>query len=80
MRVFCPECGEQDNLSPQRFRCFRGGAWESEELTSFDPGLIDPADNSLWRYRKLFGLDFEEPTVRLGAGGTPLLTAILDGR
>ncbi len=56
MRVFCPECGEQDDLSPQRFRCHCGGAWEFEELVGFDPGLIDQADNSLWRYRQVVWL------------------------
>jgi threonine synthase len=80
MRIICPECGEQETLSPQRFRCNCGGAWEFEELTGFDLGLIDQADNSLWRYHKLFGLDFDEPTVRLGAGGTPLLSAVLERR
>ena len=80
MRVFCPECGEQDDLAPQRFRCHCGGAWEFEELVGFDPGLIDHSDNSLWRYRRLFGLDFEEPVVRMGVGGTPLLPAIIGGR
>jgi threonine synthase len=80
MRVVCPECGAQDSLSPERYRCECGGAWEIEEIKSFDPSLIDQGDSSLWRYRKLFGLDFDEPAVRLGAGGTPLLPAILDGR
>jgi threonine synthase len=80
MRVLCPECGTLDNLSPQHFRCPCGGAWEFEESASFDPALIDRADSSLWRYRKLFGLDFDRPTVRLGAGGTPLLSSALDGR
>jgi len=80
MQVYCPECGAQDSLAPERYRCHCGGAWEFEEMAGFDPGLIDQADSSLWRYHKLFGLDFEEPTVRLGAGGTPLLSAVVDGR
>ncbi|MGD9146235.1 MAG: pyridoxal-phosphate dependent enzyme [Anaerolineae bacterium] len=80
MRVFCPECGEKETLSPQRFRCNCGGAWEFEEMVGFDLALIDQADSSLWRYHKLFGLDFDEPMVRLGAGGTPLLSAVLEGQ
>ena len=80
MRVFCPDCGEQDDLSPKRFRCHCGGAWEFEESAGFDPDLIDLADNSMWRYRNLFGLDFDAPLVRMGAGGTPLLSAVLTGR
>ncbi len=53
MRVFCPECGVQDTLSPRRWRCQCGGAWEAEELAGFDPGLIVQADKSVWRYRRL---------------------------
>jgi threonine synthase len=80
MRVFCPDCGGQQGLSPQRFRCSCGGAWEFEEQEGFDPDLIDQSDMSLWRYSRLFGLDFEEPAVRLGVGGTPLLSALINGR
>lgn len=80
MKVFCPECGAQDTLSPERWRCPCGGAWEAEERTDFDPALIDGSERSVWRYRNLYGLDFETPTVRLGAGGTPLLSVTLDGR
>ena len=80
MKVFCPECGTQETLSPESWRCRCGGAWEQQELTGFDPELIDTADTSVWRYRRLYGLDFETPTVRLGAGGTPLLPVELEDR
>ncbi len=42
--------------------------------------MIDEADRSLWRYRQLYDLDFEAPMVSLGAGWTPLLPVILEGR
>jgi threonine synthase len=80
MQVFCPDCGASDTLSPDRWSCGCGGAWEVEERTDFDVGLIDQADASVWRYRRLYGLDFERPAVRLGAGGTPLLPITLGGR
>jgi threonine synthase len=80
MRVHCPECGVQEPLSPDRWCCQCGGAWEVGERTDFDPDLIDYGDNSLWRYRRLYGLDFERPTVRLGAGGTPLLDVVMGNR
>jgi threonine synthase len=79
-QVFCPECHAQDGLSPQRFRCQCGGAWEFDEIKSFEPKAIEVEDSSIWRYRKLFGLHFQEPVVRLGAGNTPLLPAVLDGQ
>jgi threonine synthase len=80
MHVICPECGTEGELSPQRWRCECGGAWEPVERTDFDPALIDAADPTIWRYRRLYGLEFEEPTVRLGAGWTPILPLTLDGR
>jgi len=73
MRIFCPECGNQDNLSLENWGCSCGGAWELQELDTFDPALIDTTDTSIWRYRQLYGLEFEIPQARLGAGGTPLL-------
>lgn len=80
MNVICPECGGQEELTPERWRCDCGGAWEPIERTTFDPALIDGSDFSVWRYRRLFGLDFEEPSVRLGAGWTPLLPLVWNGR
>lgn len=80
MRVWCPECGTEGELSPEGWRCDCGGAWEPVERTDFDPALIDATDPTIWRYRRLYGLDFEEPAARLGAGGTPILPLTLEGR
>jgi threonine synthase len=80
MIVICPECGTQEDLTPERWRCDCGAAWEPVERTDFDPALFDCADRTIWRYRRLYGLDFEQPTARLGAGWTPLLPLTFDGR
>lgn len=80
MKIICPECGAQETLVPERWRCDCGGAWEPVERTDFDPARIDVADTSLWRYRWLYDLGFETPTVRLGAGWTPLLPLVFSGR
>jgi threonine synthase len=80
MQVYCPDCGEREPLSAHRWRCQCGGAWEPVEQTDFDPALIDDADFSVWRYSRLYGLDFDAPSVRLGAGWTPLLPLIFKGR
>jgi threonine synthase len=80
MKILCPECGTLETLSPARWRCTCGGAWEFEERSDFDPGLIDTSDPSIWRYRRLFGLPFDKPAVRLGAGGTPLLPLVVGDR
>jgi len=80
VRVFCPDCGVQGTLSVEQWRCPCGGAWEFEEQAGFNPALIDAADASVWRYRPLYGLPFETPAVRMGAGWTPLLPAAVAGR
>jgi len=67
-------------LVPEQWRCACGGAWEPPELSEFDPALIDTAEPSIWRYRRLYGLDFESPLVVLGAGGTPLVPLTLEGQ
>ena len=78
--IFCPECNTQQTLSPQRWRCDCGGAWEPVERTDFNPAHIDLPDFSLWRYRRAFGLAFKDPIARLGAGWTPLLPLAFGGR
>ncbi|GAB4475841.1 MAG: threonine synthase [Anaerolineae bacterium] len=80
MRVFCTNCGSQADFDPAQFRCECGGAWETVERADFDPALIDREDRSLWRYRQLLGLDFEQPAVRLGEGWTPLVALPFRGR
>jgi threonine synthase len=80
VRVFCPECDAQETLSPERWRCDCGGAWEPVERSDFDLQHIDAADLTIWRYRRLFDFDFETPTVRLGVGWTPLLPSSFNGR
>jgi threonine synthase len=79
MRIYCPICNQQAVLSPTLWRCECGNAWEPV-LPDFDPDLIDYNDSSVWRYRKLYGLDFCEPRFRMGAGWTPLLSVTLDKR
>jgi len=73
--VFCPECGAQAILSPDQWRCSCGGAWETEELTTFDPDLIETDETSIWRYLPLFNVGIDRPAIRMGAGWTPLLPA-----
>jgi threonine synthase len=79
MELICPECGVVELLTAEKWCCSCGGAWEPAERSDFDLALIDGADNSVWRYRRLFAVGLEDPAVRLGAGGTPLLHADLNG-
>ncbi len=80
MKIICPDCGIQADLTPERWRCECGGAWEPVMPGSFDPDWIDQNEYSVWRYRRLYGLDFEQPAFKMGAGWTPLLPLNLKGR
>jgi len=75
MRVVCQDCGSVEVLTPSQWRCTCGGPWEPRKEEGCDTDLIDTASTSVWRYRRLFSPDLGEPTVRLGAGWTPLLEA-----
>lgn len=78
MKIFCPDCGTQANLNAETWQCSCGGAWETVLPETFDPNLIDTAETSVWRYKRLYGLDFDEPKVIMGAGWTPLLPLTLN--
>ena len=80
MIIVCGECGKKEELSPKHWRCKCGGAFEPIERIDFDTALINQQDYSIWRYHKLFGLDFDEPQARLGAGWTPLVSLDQSGR
>ncbi len=79
MKIYCPDCGTEAELSPERWRCDCGGAWEPVQPGPFASDLIDESEQSVWRYRRLYGLDFAEPSFRMGAGWTPLLPVEIDG-
>ncbi len=73
MIVFCPDCNAKAELSPRRWRCTCGGAWEPPDSGDVPWGAVDLADQSIWRYRRLFGLDLKEPEIRLGVGWSPMV-------
>ncbi len=80
MRIYCPECQAQQELSAEAWRCECGGAWETIEECDFDSGRINTSLGSMWRYLKLFGVEFDKPEVDLGVGWTPLLPLRLRDR
>ena len=80
MEVVCMECGAHSSLTPERWRCTCGGPWEPIGRTDFDPAQINMPDFSIWRYGRLFGLDFETPGATLGVGWTPVLPLTFNGR
>jgi threonine synthase len=77
MQVFCPECGARTTLSPERWRCDCGGAWEPVPLPDI---AVDEAERGVWRYHQMYGLEFDQPHFRMGSGDTPLLPLDVNGR
>ncbi|MCX6053304.1 MAG: pyridoxal-phosphate dependent enzyme [Chloroflexi bacterium] len=77
MEVICSECNTRKELTPQHWHCDCGGAWEPILLDRYE---IAPSDFSIWRYRKMFGVDFEAPIVQMGMTRTPLLPVQVAGR
>ena len=75
MKVFCPDCGKKAEFDAHTYCCECGGAWEFEEMDSFDPSAIAPGNSGLWRYQDIFGLDEIEAPFTLGAGWTPVVDA-----
>jgi threonine synthase len=74
MLVKCSECGFEESFDPRSWACRCGGPWESVDREPFDTARIDSRDQSIWRYRRFYGLDLQEPLIRLGAGWTPLIS------
>lgn len=77
MRVFCPECGKSETLTPQRWHCACGGAFEPVQANLF---VTNTGESGLWRYQRMFGVDFETPLVSMGNVCTPLLSVAIDQR
>lgn len=80
MQIICPNCQATQPLSPNDWCCDCGEAWEPVPRYDFNVDLIDRESASLWRYGRLFGLDFDAPAATLGAGWTPLLPVEFQGR
>ncbi|NOH03367.1 MAG: pyridoxal-phosphate dependent enzyme [Chloroflexi bacterium] len=77
MNVVCSECGKKEPLSPQHWRCDCGGVFELLQPSLF---VVNSSDPSLWRYYRMFGVDFETPYVTMGNVCTPLLPIQVNDR
>ena len=73
MRVRCNDCGKESEFTLTGWRCDCGDAWEPAERPAFDPARIETDDSSIWRYGSFMGLDIDNPSRRMGVGGTPLV-------
>ncbi len=78
-QLYCPDCGNKATLTPENWHCSScGGAWEIVTTVPFDASLINQGETSVWRYLRLYDLDFAAPKIVMGAGWTPLLPLTLE--
>jgi threonine synthase len=80
MQLFCPNCKTKTNFSTEQWHCECGDAFEPQPSKDFMPDKIDVKEYGLWRYRKLYRLDFDRPKIIMGAGWTPLVSAKFENR
>jgi len=73
----CSGCGRRYAPDEPRWRCDCGGLLDWSGARPFDPGAIETATASLWRYAAWLP---DVPRVTLGEGWTPLLRAAVGGR
>ena len=77
----CSNCGTSQPLNLSGWNCPRcGGLLDLSAPLSVDPHKIDASERGIWRYRHTFPLPAHAEPVSLGEGGTPLVSADLDGR
>ena len=77
----CTNCGR---LPPPDFRGWKcpvcGGLLDLAAPAVVDTQKIDTSERGIWRYRHTFPLPADAEPVRLGEGGTPLVSAEVGGR
>jgi threonine synthase len=77
----CTNCGRQPPPDFRGWKCpVCGGLLDLAATAVVDPQKIDTRERGIWRYRHTFPLPAAAEPVTLGEGGTPIVTAQLDGR
>jgi len=77
----CTNCGRRAADGPLPYCCPTcGGVFDLEPPIRFQPASAGPLDAGLARYRSMLPLPEEASLITLGEGGTPLVSATVDGR
>ena len=76
MKVVCHACGTRVDYSPSVYRCACGNPWDPDGLREYNPAAIEQRDRSLSRFAPVFGIEDFDWNVSLGAGWTPLVSAV----
>lgn len=80
LNVSCINCGRAYPPNGLPYRCTTcGGLYDLSEPLKFDPTKVDCSQPGIWCYRNSFGI-FDEQTISLGEGRTPLIWAEVFGR
>ncbi len=73
MKLRCFSCKRTYPYDTYRWRCECGGVFELEGTPGFAKDDIETSDFSLWRYRAMLPVKYEEGLISLGEGFTPLV-------
>jgi threonine synthase len=73
MNLRCLSCKRTYPYDTYRWRCECGGVFELEDTPGFTQDEIETDDCSLWRYRAMLPVQYEESIISLGEGFTPLV-------
>jgi len=77
MHLRCSSCRRTYPYDTYRWRCDCGGVFELESTPGFAKDEIETGDFSLWRYRAMLPVKYEDATsgdvISLGEGFTPLV-------
>ncbi len=73
MNLRCLSCQRTYPQDTYRWRCECGGVFELEGTPGFAQDKIKTDDISLWRYRAMLPVNYEEGIISLGEGLTPLV-------
>jgi threonine synthase len=79
--IKCLDCGHEAPFMPSSMHCpkcnsqWREAKYDMEEVAKTFPSEIKERQFDLWRYRELLPIRNPNPTLRLGEGGTPLISA-----
>ena len=73
MNLHCSSCRRTYPHDTHKWRCECGGVFEWEGVPGFAQDEIETSDFSLWRYRAMLPVKYEDGIISLGEGFTPLV-------
>jgi len=78
--IYCSKCHRPYPEDHTPYLCECGGIFDYKELPTYRSTAIKHQTQGMWKYAAMFGLESDSPTVTLGEGDTPLLSASVNGK